>query len=69
MTNFYGDGGTDMFPTSTKLGGMYMCQTDDPNKGTIQLSDFWWTKTGLSMSQVYGNQGTNLGSNTFVWAS
>ena len=67
LTHLYGRGGTNQFATSSKLGGLYVYQSDAP-EAPHTISEFDDDRYGLSMIEVFGSDITGFAEHGFVWA-
>lgn len=56
LTAFYGTGNAGELPSSSKLSGFFMRQTDDVTQDIALVPNFWTTtRGGQTMSQFYGS--------------
>lgn len=68
MTLFHGVGGAVGIPTTTKMGGVSIIQTDNL-ASPFHVGYFDDALSGKTMDQIYGSDGAQLTNSAFVWAS
>lgn len=56
FTAYNGPGGGDLIPVNTKIGGLTIRQTNDPNSDIVQWTNFYTISRGAySMAACYGS--------------
>lgn len=68
LTLFHGIGGFNMIPTSSKLGGIMIAQTNNLQTA-FNANLFWDARIGKTMLDIYGSDGAQLTNSAFVWAT
>jgi hypothetical protein len=69
LSLLYGGGGTGEMPTNTKLGGLFVSQTDSSTFAVLGFPDFGRTLDAYSLASLYGSQDGGFATSVFVWAS
>lgn len=70
LSAYYGTGNPGEIPSSSKLAGLFIRQTDDPTSDMVLAPNFWTVNRGsYTLSQVYGSQGDTIGESAMIWAS